>query len=335
MLEELEAGAPSARSEPVTPAAAAPDVESTLADVRRLLDELASQTDREDAPDDALEPETSEPPTGVHIRIDCVPAINYAVVRAGVPAVRRLALLNHTDTLLESLELSLTLRCDALDDVVATSTWSIDALAPGQSLSFTEVKLALDPGVVAQIDEASRAVLQVTLSHDGEVISTISASTRLLAHNEFFNDSKMAELLAAHVLPNHPAVLPVLHAAGAILKRDTGDSSLQGYQIGADRARLIGKAIYEALRDLGVGYINPPASFEMTGQKVRTPDQVIEEPAARGWRRYRCIGRALSGLARRSRGFLRRDPVRGVSGCDADQAQCRTDSDTRGSRSRI
>ncbi len=284
MLEELEAVAPPTRSEPVTPAAA-PDVDSALADVRRLLDELASHTDREDAPDDvhdasrddAFEPETSDPPAGVRIRIDCVPAINYAVVRAGVPAVRRLALLNHTDTLLESLALSITLRCDALDDVVATSTWSIDALAPGQSLNFTEVKLALDPGVVAQIDEASRAVLQVTLSHDGEVISTISASTRLLAHNEFFNDSKMAELLAAHVLPNHPAVLPVLHAAGAILKRETGDSSLQGYQIGADRARLIGKAIYEALRDLGIGYINPPASFEMTGQKVRTPDQVIEE----------------------------------------------------------
>ena len=148
----------------MTPAAA-PDVDSALADVRRLLDELASQTDREDAPDDvhdasrddAFEPETSEPPAGVRIRIDCVPAINYAVVRAGVPAVRRLAVLNHTDTLLESLELSITLRCDALDDVVATSTWSIDALAPGQSLNFTEVKLALDPGVVAQIAEASRA----------------------------------------------------------------------------------------------------------------------------------------------------------------------------------
>ena len=34
-------------------------------------------------------------------------------------------------------------------------------------------------------------------------------------------------------------------------------------------------AIYRAIAELGIRYINPPASFETTGQKVRFPSDIV------------------------------------------------------------
>ena len=73
------------------------------------------------------------------------------------------------------------------------------------------------------------------------------------------------------------SVTAVLNEAAEILRVDTGDSSLGGYQRGPQRAALIAAAIYEALHVRGIRYIDPPASFENTGQKVRTTSQVLEE----------------------------------------------------------
>jgi hypothetical protein len=78
-------------------------------------------------------------------------------------------------------------------------------------------------------------------------------------------------------MPNHPAVVGVLQEAGRILESSTGDSSLEGYQSGPERAAKIGQAIYQALKDRRIGYINPPASFENCGQKIRTPEQVLDD----------------------------------------------------------
>jgi hypothetical protein len=53
--------------------------------------------------------------------------------------------------------------------------------------------------------------------------------------------------------------------------------ALQGYQAGPRRAAEIGAAIYEALRELRIDYVGSPASFEDTGQKIRTTAAVLRE----------------------------------------------------------
>jgi len=58
----------------------------------------------------------------------------------------------------------------------------------------------------------------------------------------------------------------------------SGDPSLNGYQ-SRSRQRVLdmAEAIYSSIRELGITYINPPASFETAGQKVRLPDQVLSD----------------------------------------------------------
>lgn len=90
------------------------------------------------------------------------------------------------------------------------------------------------------------------------------------------------ESIAAYVMPNHPAIGQLLTTAHEIIGRRTGSPSLQGYQsdtadLGAgQRSDEIAEAIYDAMSEQGINYINPPASWDADGQKVRTPQQVLE-----------------------------------------------------------
>ncbi|WP_196249895.1 hypothetical protein [Rhodococcoides fascians] len=110
----------------------------------------------------------------------------------------------------------------------------------------------------------------------GEDIN-LDAPIRVLAHNEWFNAPVFFDSLAAFVQPNTRAVNSVLDAASNLLGSATGDPSLGGYQKGPERAAQIAAGIYEALRHQQIRYIDPPASFEHTGQKIRTTAQVLDE----------------------------------------------------------
>ena len=97
----------------------------------------------------------------------------------------------------------------------------------------------------------------------------------VLAYNEWYGVSSLPEIIAAHVLPNDPAVERILAEASKLLLEKTQDSSLSGYQSGDPRrAYAQAAAIYFAAARQKISYINPPASFEKTGQKIRTPEHM-------------------------------------------------------------
>ncbi|TFI01769.1 DUF3320 domain-containing protein [Kocuria rhizophila] len=127
----------------------------------------------------------------------------------------------------------------------------------------------------ADIDEATQTSLRINVVIDGHR-HTQTHPVALLAHNEWYARS-IPELLAAFVTPNSKALVPLMNRASEILRDATGSSSLEGYQSGADRALLIAEAIFRSVQELELSYINPPASFETTGQKIRRVEEVIED----------------------------------------------------------
>ena len=100
----------------------------------------------------------------------------------------------------------------------------------------------------------------------------------MLAHNEWCGLVALAEILAAFVLPNDPAVMTILSRASELLKEAKGRSSLNAYQ---DKSRKRAweqvAAIYKAIGELEIRYIVAPASFETAGQKVRFPSEILSQ----------------------------------------------------------
>ena len=79
------------------------------------------------------------------------------------------------------------------------------------------------------------------------------------------------------MLPNHPVIDSLLAEAASILEKETGDASLSGYQSkNRNRVFKICAAVYAAIARQRISYINPPASYEETGQKIRLPDRLLQ-----------------------------------------------------------
>ncbi|RAO27732.1 putative ATP-dependent helicase [Micromonospora saelicesensis] len=204
------------------------------------------------------------------------PAINAALVHNRVPLVRHLTLVNRGAVPLTDVTLTLELRGP---DGALTEPWTrilAAPLRPGASTSWDDFRdFTPDRVLLYRTDEAFPVDYTLRVQAQEQTLRLVAPS-RVLAHNEWFNSPALYDSLAAFVQPNTRAVEAVLRSAAQLLLARTGSGSLQGYQEGSERAALIAGAVYEALRQLEITYQTLPASFENTGQKVRTTAAVLD-----------------------------------------------------------
>ncbi len=104
---------------------------------------------------------------------------------------------------------------------------------------------------------------------------------RLLAYDQWLGISILPQSLSSFVTPNHPSISNIVVEAAKILKQTTGESSFCKYQTHDpnDVLRQVA-AIYAALHQQGIVYRALPASFEIVGQRITMPDQVLESKLA-------------------------------------------------------
>lgn len=215
------------------------------------------------------------------------PRINFACEQNDVPLLHRVAVQNTSSLALQGL----TIRISSEPDFVEACDLHVDRLPPGGMVDFDVVDLRLSPRYLLELNERAAGLLWVEAATAGGVLSRESHRIELLAHDEWDRTGPL-EMLAAFVQPNDPAVEPTLNRAARILDGWTHDPSLAGYQAGDPRRVFhIAAATFGALQDLDITYINPPASFEDTGQKVRTPSRISEH------RLGTCLDLAVYGAA--------------------------------------
>lgn len=212
------------------------------------------------------------------MRIELVypPALYYALVHNRVPVVNHLSLTNLTGGAVGEVTVQIEL---AGPDGPLAPPWirQVAALPAGRQMGWDEFDdLSPDIAAFRQADEAFPIQYRATATTADGTALRLAAESRVLAHNEWCNTPTLYDSIAAFVQPNSAAVGRVLRSAGEVLARSTGSGSLQGYQAGPLRAAQIGGAVYEALRAQEIVYATT-ASFEDTGQKVRTTAEVLRD----------------------------------------------------------
>lgn len=214
----------------------------------------------------------------VVVDIEAAGQLSVAMVENSVPLVARISLTNTSGSALSNLTVELAL----LPDFSAKWTAHVSAIPPGGTFHLDTIELQLDRDRLVNQLERSHAELMVWVrSGAGDLpIATRSVPVDVLAYNEW-SPRTVPHVLAAYVLPNHPAVAELLSHARAPLERITHNPALDGYQSGSPgRVAAIAQAVYESLAACNITYSNPPASFEEVGQKIRTPEQVLKEQLA-------------------------------------------------------
>ncbi|HEY0699805.1 MAG TPA: DUF4011 domain-containing protein, partial [Micromonospora sp.] len=214
---------------------------------------------------------------GLRAELLVQPAINYALVHNRVPLVRHLSLTNTTGQPVADLTVTLDLTGP---DGPLTGAWTRTVpgtLRTGASITWEDfADFRPEQARLRGTDEAYPVDYRLTVTRAGQPELQLTAASSVLAHNEWFNTPSLYDSLAAFVQPNTRAVEGILRAATRILLDRTGSGSLEGYQSGPERAVRIAGAVYEALRQLELNYQSLPASFERTGQKVRTTAAVLD-----------------------------------------------------------
>jgi len=205
------------------------------------------------------------------IHIDISPRISFATHQCDILVVNSLIARNNTDAPVEGLKLRLT----AQPAVFAPRTWTIDRIEAGAETRIRDRRVHLAGGLLDGLTERMRADVTLELLQGDEVLARQDHVIHALARNEWGGAQSMPELLAAFIMPNDPAVARLLKDASRALEARGGSGALDGYQKRSrSRAWELAAAAWAAVCARRFSYAEPPASFETSGQKVRTPSDI-------------------------------------------------------------
>jgi len=211
----------------------------------------------------------------IQVTASLAPKIGFASHQNAVALLQELTLENPGEDALQNL----IVRLSSAPIFLEGKNWKIDVLQPGASIRMTDRNLNLDAAFLADLMESVRGEILIEVSREEEIPPLFSGRypVEVLAKNQWGGTGSMPELLPAFCMPNDPAVDKVLKAASDVLRRAGKESGIDGYK-SKSRTRTweLASAIWSAISGLGLGYAYPPASFEVEGQKVRTPGAILE-----------------------------------------------------------
>jgi very-short-patch-repair endonuclease len=209
----------------------------------------------------------------IEVRSLVATKIGFASHQNAVPVLRELEVRSGTEEPLNDLVLEL----KSEPAFLTPRKWIIDRVLPESTVHVTDRDIQLNASLLSELVESVSGSVMLELKQGETILCSSVYDVELLARNQWGGSDTMADLLAAFVMPNDPAVDRVLKAASDVLRRSSRKDALDGYQ-GESRARVweLASAIWSAVCGFQLSYALPPASFEKTGQKVRTPSSVLD-----------------------------------------------------------
>lgn len=203
-----------------------------------------------------------------------LPVINFAMQQNRVALIRQFSIENKSTTPL----VDVTIDIQVNPAFASTTPYFVDVIPPGEIIRINEFKLDLSVDFFAQLTERFAGNFTVEIFSASEQFFRKIYPVDILAFDEWGGLTVLPEMLSAFIMPNNPALVPVIRRAASILEKWTGSASLNEYQSrNPDRVQKQMAAVYAAIAELGIIYSAPPASFETYGQRVRLVDTVLSQ----------------------------------------------------------
>jgi len=201
-------------------------------------------------------------------------SINFAMQQNYVPIIRNLIVNNESEENLKNL----TLRISFEPGFAREFSYEIEELAAGSSFEISPVRIQLSTEFLFSLTEKMVGTIIIDLIEEDKDIYNFTNEIELLAYDEWSGLLIMPETITAFVTPNHPKVTAILSRASKFLNEWMGQPSFTGYQTrNPNNVKFQMAAIYAALHAENIIYNNPPASYEIVGQRVRMPHMVVEQ----------------------------------------------------------
>lgn len=226
-----------------------------------------------------LTPQEETPPKEVKVLATLVAKLNLADFQNAIPVIRELRISNETDDRFVNATLTLTSE----PEVFKPKVWRIDEIAADSFRIIPGLDLVLNGPLLSRLTEAELSTFTFVLEADDKeaesgrkVVVRLEQVVDLLPRNQWGGLRHIPDMTAAFVQPNDPAVERLLKQTAELLRLSDKPSSLNGYEGGSKRAWQQASAVWGAVARMKLDYALPPASFEQSGQKVRSPSQIAD-----------------------------------------------------------
>ena len=220
-----------------------------------------------------MPPDTSV--TATDLEVDAAPVLSYPMAHNRLAVVSRIAV-RHRGPAVAGASVQVEVR--DVEGRIGTAWERLVDLAPDVETQLTDIDLHLDADAMLQIEAQQPAQVVVRVLGDGVLLAERSLPVELLAARQWVARPFLlaTELLAAFVLPNHPAVAALVAEASVLLEVRTGRPLTPAYDEGPERVDTTVRALFDAMQARRIRAIEAPASWSEVGQKVRTPDEVLD-----------------------------------------------------------
>lgn len=213
----------------------------------------------------------------IQLNIDYIKGVNFALTNNGIESCKFVSVKNMgADLHNVCVECSGEFFCETKSAIIPT-------LPQGKEIRLTNFSIKPDINKMAVLTESInttfciRVWTNATDSEQKEELLAEEHEIRLYAYDQWLGTSILPQSLTSFVTPNHPTISNLVIEAAKILKDMTGKSSFYEYQTRNPHDVLIQVgAVYAALHQHGIVYRALPASFEELGQRITTPDQVLD-----------------------------------------------------------
>ncbi|MCD7972347.1 MAG: DUF3320 domain-containing protein [Candidatus Azobacteroides sp.] len=210
----------------------------------------------------------------IKVEFTYLPVVNFAMQQNKVFLIRKFSIQNISEEILEDI----TIKLSAEPEFAIVFPYSIDILPVGEALLIDSLRINLSTDFFIQLTERINGHFLLEI-FSGEVsLFRQIYPIAMLAFDQWGGIAILPEMLSSFVIPNHPAIVPILKRASEIIEKWTGNPSFDEYQSrNPDRVKKQIAALYAAISEENITYSSVPASFEEHGQRIRLTDVVTEQ----------------------------------------------------------
>lgn len=167
-------------------------------------------------------------------------------------------------------------RADFTSDILEPVDVFLGDVPAGENIVFEVDDPAINLRKLEQITEIETCTATYTLTVNGKKVSEACGRVTICPYDQW---NGALVLLPAYMTPNHPDIIGLLQQAACWMQKEGMNPSLEGYQGDAKRVEEMTMGVYNAIKEAGIIYSNPPASF-FGPQRVRLGETVMQQKFA-------------------------------------------------------
>ena len=167
-------------------------------------------------------------------------------------------------------------RADFTSDILEPVDVFLGDVPAGENIVFEVDDPAINLRKLEQITEIEICTATYTLTVNGKKVSEACGRVTICPYDQW---NGALVLLPAYMTPNHPDIIGLLQQAARWMQKEGMNPSLEGYQGDAKRVEEMTMGVYNAIKEAGIIYSNPPASF-FGPQRVRLGETVMQQKFA-------------------------------------------------------